>query len=106
MFVVGKSASRRYNQDIRENTIHRAMIDYLRCPPPEFESAVLTHFRMRKKLILDTCNSWIADAEQNRSLERTSSRLRTLIDDEGRGQSHLSRLKSLVSELQGLLDKL
>lgn len=82
------------------------MIDYLKCPPPEFESVVLAHFKMRKKQILSTCHSWIEDAEKNKPLERNTGRLRSLMDDEGRGQSHSSRLKSLVAKLQSLLDKL
>lgn len=41
----GRNKSRHYNQDIREHTIHRAMIDYLRKPPHSFENAVTMHFR-------------------------------------------------------------
>lgn len=41
----GRSKSRQYNQEIREQTIHRAMIDYLRKPPKPFGMAVLDHFR-------------------------------------------------------------
>jgi len=41
----GQNNSKRYNQDIREHAIHRAMIDYLRSPPKPFGEIVLKHFR-------------------------------------------------------------
>lgn len=33
----GQNSSAIYNRNIREHTIHRAMIDHLRTPPKEFE---------------------------------------------------------------------
>lgn len=41
----GKNASRRYNQDIREHTIHRAMIEHLRNPSGPFADVILHHFK-------------------------------------------------------------
>ncbi|GMH42387.1 hypothetical protein BSKO_10306 [Bryopsis sp. KO-2023] len=84
----GKSASRRYNKDIREHTIHRAMIDYLKNPPQEFREPILSHFRLRKHEIMATCHRWMDES------------------DEGWGNTHASRLKALVIELKGLLDNL
>ena len=43
--VQGRNKSRQYNQEIREQTIHRAMIDYLRKPPPAFEKTIRAHFK-------------------------------------------------------------
>lgn len=105
LFSSGKLASQHYNQAIRENCIHRGMIDYLRCTPPEFASPILAHFRMRREQILATCGVWLAEAQESISTPQRD-RVRAMVGDEGHGQSHYSRLKSLVGELRGLLEKL
>lgn len=84
----GKLRSRSYNQDIREHSIHRGMIDYLKKPPKEFEQAMKTHFRLRRQYILATCRKWIAEGE------------------EAKCHAHTARLRSLVDELAVLLNEL
>ncbi|CAD7703570.1 unnamed protein product [Ostreobium quekettii] len=84
----GKQQSKAYNQEIREHSIHRAMIDYLRAPPKGFEHIVRTHFLLRGDHILATCRKWIAEAE------------------EAKCSTHASRLKGLVEELGRLLQDL
>ncbi|CAD7702080.1 unnamed protein product [Ostreobium quekettii] len=81
----GKQASRAYSQEIREHTIHRAMIDYLKKPPKSFEQVVVTHFRLRRDNILAACKKWIAEAEEVRCT------------------AHASRLRGLAEELTRLL---
>lgn len=84
----GKLRSRSYNQDIREHSIHRGMIDYLKKPPGEFEKAIKTHFRLRRQYIMATCQKWIAEAE------------------EAKCHTHSARLRTLVNELATLLNDL
>lgn len=41
----GRKASKDYNQNIREHTIHRAMIDHLKSPTGPFAETLLSHFK-------------------------------------------------------------
>eukprot|EP00210_Caulerpa_lentillifera_P002804 g2678.t1 len=84
----GNTASRLYNQDIREQTIHRAMIDHLKNPTGPFAETLLSHFRLRREDILDTCRQWIEES--------------VAVED----AEHNERLKALVLELEGLLNEL
>ena len=49
----GDRQSRAYNETIREGTVRYAMIAQLRTPPTELSEAIYTHFRLRKKAILE-----------------------------------------------------
>ncbi|KAL0054327.1 hypothetical protein WJX82_007206 [Trebouxia sp. C0006] len=59
----GDRASRAYNQNIRENTLHWAIFQALKSPPPCFAKLVKRHFQLRKDSITATCRQWIQDAK-------------------------------------------
>ncbi|KAA6422458.1 MAG: baculoviral IAP repeat-containing 6 [Trebouxia sp. A1-2] len=61
----GDRASRAYNQNIRENTLHWAIFQALKSPPPCFAKLVKQHFQLRKDSITATCRQWIEDAKSD-----------------------------------------
>ena len=61
----GKTQSRQYNENIRTQTLRWAMIDQLKNPSPGFEEIIKTHFRLKKELILEQLDGWMADFVAN-----------------------------------------
>ncbi|KAL3136896.1 hypothetical protein ABBQ32_006505 [Trebouxia sp. C0010 RCD-2024] len=61
----GDTASRAYNRNIRENTLHWAIFQALKSPPPPFKEIVKKHFQLRKDSIVTTCHQWIEDAKSD-----------------------------------------
>ena len=47
----------------RENTLHWAIFQALKSPPPCFAKLVKRHFQLRKDSIMATCRQWIQDAK-------------------------------------------
>ena len=80
----GDKQSRMYNEALREGTIKHAMLDQLKKPPAELRDAVLTHFRLRKTVLLAQCQAWRDDKENS--------------------PTHTTRLKALCTELEAALE--
>jgi hypothetical protein len=54
-------------QNIREQCVARAMIDYLMKPPVEFADVIRTHFTLRGDFILSTIDKWINESDKGAS---------------------------------------
>lgn len=48
----GKSASESYNHNIKSQTVRLAMIEMLKYPPPDFQEVIQTHFRIKRRRII------------------------------------------------------
>lgn len=48
----GKTASESYNHTVKMHTVRLAMIEMLKFPPPDFEEVVKTHFRIKRRRII------------------------------------------------------
>lgn len=51
----------------REQTLHWAIWQQLKSPPPEFEGVIKSHFRLRKDKIKSTCKRWVEEASAHNS---------------------------------------
>jgi ubiquitin-protein ligase len=51
-----------YTTIVRYNNIRYAMIEQIRNPPPEFAPVILTHFRLKREVILATVTNWLIEA--------------------------------------------
>mmetsp|Transcript_21854 Transcript_21854/g.39846 ORF Transcript_21854/g.39846 Transcript_21854/m.39846 type:complete len:361 (-) Transcript_21854:355-1437(-) len=54
-----------YTNIVRFNNIKYAMIEQIRNPPPEFANVILTHFRLKKDVILAEVSNWLVEARFN-----------------------------------------
>ena len=79
----GDRQSRAYNEVIREATVRYAMISQLRSPPPELKEAIHSHFRMRRRQIVEQVQGWAADA--------------------GNSSRHAETMRGLVRELEATI---
>lgn len=83
----GQAESFRYSEDKRVNTMRLAMISQLKCPPKGFEDVIKTHFRLRKKFVLEQCQEWVTTSKAKHSV-------------------HAASMESAFNELKLLLQKL
>jgi hypothetical protein len=72
----GQAESKRYNDNIREQTVRWGMVEMLKNPPKGFEIVVKTHFKLRKESILRQIARWAEEASSSRrsafkSLQKT-----------------------------------
>lgn len=67
--VGGKQKSKDYNNKIRLYTMRYSILDLLKNPSkyPEFEQVFLKHFRLKKDMILKTCQKWVNEATSMKS---------------------------------------
>ena len=84
----GRTQSRQYNENIRIQTVRWAMIDQLKNPSPGFEEVIKTHFKLKKDIILEQLDNWMAEFVAHS-------------DD-----SHQKEFEKLVQECQRLLNAL
>ena len=56
----GKAASENYNHNVKLQTVRLAMIEMLKFPPADFEEVVRTHFRIKKRCIIQVCTIAVA----------------------------------------------
>lgn len=57
--LIGKNASKSYNEQIRLYTMKHAIIEYLLKPKNEWKDIMYKHFALKKKDILQTCKTWM-----------------------------------------------
>jgi ubiquitin-protein ligase len=58
----GISASKKYNNNIRLYTMKHAILEYLKKPKEEWRIVLNNHFYLKRKDILQTCETWVNDA--------------------------------------------
>lgn len=58
----GSAHSASYNAELQLGNVRWAMIDILRRPPPGFEDAVRTHFRLLRHRLMATTAKWVVAA--------------------------------------------
>lgn len=58
----------------REQTLHWAIYQALKSPPPCFKDIVKKHFQLRKDNIIATCTEWIKEARDD-SDKRVADRM-------------------------------
>ncbi|CAL8462440.1 g1973 [Coccomyxa elongata] len=75
----GREQNKRYNLNIREQTMHWAIWQQLKSPPLGFEEVVRSHFRLRKEQVLATCQAWVREAEADH--ETSASRMKKFLTD-------------------------
>ncbi|KXZ41741.1 hypothetical protein GPECTOR_299g811 [Gonium pectorale] len=83
----GKTMSRDYSKNVRENCVRYAMLDVLRHPPVSLAEVVRQHFRLRREPLLRQIDSWA---------------------DEGQAHdaAHAGRLREMRRELAALMSAL
>lgn len=59
--------------------MHWAIWQQLKSPPLGFREVVRSHFKLRKEQVLYTCESWVAEAEEDRA--PTAGRMRTFLNN-------------------------
>ena len=59
----GINKSIKYNKKIRAGTMKYAIYEQLVNPPKGFEELIITHFKVNKQRILNTCSTWIQEDE-------------------------------------------
>jgi len=52
-----------YCNTIKFATIKYAMLQYLECPPPGLKDFIQTYFCLKKDIIIQECNKWLAEAQ-------------------------------------------
>jgi baculoviral IAP repeat-containing protein 6 len=57
----GDAETARYNRNIRLQNITFAMIEMIRNPPKGFEEVVELHFRLKKEIIANETEKWLAE---------------------------------------------
>jgi len=57
----GRTQSRQYNENIRMQTVRWAMVDQLKNPSPGFEEIIKTHFKLKKDIVLEQLDTWLAE---------------------------------------------
>lgn len=65
VFIISCTTCESYACWCRENTLHWAIFQALKSPPPSFKDIVQKHFQLRKDSITSTCTQWIADAKHD-----------------------------------------
>ena len=60
----GKALSKKYNDNIRLQTIRVAMIDNLKNKIPGYENFIINHFKLKKHEILTTVNTWYEESNE------------------------------------------
>ncbi|KAJ1530380.1 hypothetical protein ONE63_005289 [Megalurothrips usitatus] len=55
----GKYASETYNHNVKNQTVRLAMIEMLKFPPADFEDVVKTHFRIKRKRIMQDIEDYL-----------------------------------------------
>jgi baculoviral IAP repeat-containing protein 6 len=63
----GTSSARNYNERIYYNTMNAAILNILNsCDMfPSFKDAIITHFYLQKEKIIEQCQTWIDQTENN-----------------------------------------
>ena len=78
----GKAASKAYNNSLEVQTIRLAINEQIKNPPPGYEEVVKNHFRMKKDIIINTADKWLAntDAKFKAELTKQIAELKVLLD--------------------------
>ncbi len=53
--------SRAYNESIRKNTMHFAILEALRAPDQAFAAAIKAHFAIKAPLVRQQCKLWVQE---------------------------------------------
>ena len=72
----GNQKSNEYNEIIKMATVRWAMLEQIRNSPKGFEKIIQTHFRLKKKYIIEQTQRWITEEAKN-----SSSKLKPIVDD-------------------------
>lgn len=56
----GKSASEGYNHNVKLQTVKLAMIEMLQKPPEDFQEVIRTHFRIKRRRIIQDIDDYLA----------------------------------------------
>ena len=71
----GRERSRKFNANIRLNTLRHAIVSHLRTPPLGFEEVSKRHFSMCRKRLLAQARRWMLEEEGNVSVFRRFERV-------------------------------
>ncbi|XP_034246972.1 uncharacterized protein LOC117648556 isoform X2 [Thrips palmi] len=75
--VDGKSASESYNHNVKLNTVRLAMIEMLKYPPADFQEVIKTHFRIKRRRIIQDIDDYLAAYPTLTSLAKSSKALKS-----------------------------
>jgi len=78
----GKTASMKYNDNIRLQTIRVAMINTIKNKIPSYENFITHHFRLKKEEILNTVNTWYEEStDQKIAIGKCIDELKGLLEN-------------------------
>ena len=63
----------------REQTLHWAIWQQLKSPPPGFEDVIRSHYQLRRAELTSTCQTWISEARATDS--NAAARMQTYLDN-------------------------
>ena len=80
----GDKRNREYNMDIRLYTMNHTMNDILEEPIKygNMKNIINDHFRLKKDHILEVCNKWVQESDDNHKVhyEQSFDRLKTNLE--------------------------
>lgn len=101
----GEKGSRRYNNDLRLETLRHAILDYLKSPPQGFEEVTRLHFSLCRKRLLVQARRWTKEAQgtpKAKRFQRAYGELVELLSNQERFPCNEPALPPLEQDLQAL----
>lgn len=104
----GKKLNEGYSNIVKYANVKFAMVEALKNPPACFKEPVLIHFYLKKYMIMEELNKWLADSKHPGALYTglVTSHNNNLAHRFQSGDGYYVMLKEAINELGDLLDNL
>eukprot|EP00271_Cylindrocystis_brebissonii_P003861 TRINITY_DN15104_c0_g1_i1.p1 TRINITY_DN15104_c0_g1~~TRINITY_DN15104_c0_g1_i1.p1 ORF type:complete len:1561 (+),score=311.97 TRINITY_DN15104_c0_g1_i1:366-5048(+) len=96
----GNEMSRKYNSEIRIQTVRHAMLRQLKNPPEGFAEVVVEHFRLQRGSILRQCLQWLDEAVAAEQKEKAAVQGAATEEGDSEATEQRQRLQAAVAELR------